>query len=80
VDEKGLYDVFSRKYFKPEEVTIVEHHRFEGPSAPDDMAVIYAIETTSGDKGILIDAYGTYSSSLVGDFLKTVSIKQQGEM
>ena len=79
VDEKGLHVSGEERYFKPDEVTIVEHHRFEGASAPEDMAVLYAIDA-QGVMGILIDAYGTYSEQHVGDFLRKVEdIKQQGD-
>ena len=36
-------DVDSGRTFKADELTIVEHYRFEGASDPDDMSVIYAI-------------------------------------
>jgi len=60
----------------PENMTIVEYHRFEGDSNPDDMSVVYAIETTSGLKGVMIDAFGTYSSEELSSFLSKVKIKK----
>ena len=44
-------DVDSGRTFKAEELTIVEHYRFEGASDPDDMSVVYAIESDDGLKG-----------------------------
>jgi hypothetical protein len=32
--------------------------RFEGMSDPDDNAILYAISTKNGRKGILVDGYG----------------------
>lgn len=55
--------------FKPEDVKVVEHHRFEGETNPDDMSVVYAIESRDGDRGIIVDAYGTYASPAVGELL-----------
>ncbi len=38
-----------------------EVHRIEGMSDPSDNCIIYAIETTNGLKGFLVNAYGIYS-------------------
>ena len=48
------------KAFKAEELTIVERHRFEGASDPDDESVVYAIESRDGIRGTLVDAFGPY--------------------
>lgn len=49
---------------KPEEFHVDEVHRFEGMTNPDDSSVLYAISSTKGVKGVLVDAYGVYSDSL----------------
>ena len=56
--------------FKSSDLTIVEHHRFEGMSDPDDSSVVYALEASSGLKGILVDAYGAYANWKTGALLK----------
>jgi len=76
-DKAGLKLVESGKIFTPEELTIVEHHRFEGESDPSDMAVIYAMESDDGQKGFYIDAFGTYSDPLAGDLLKRVKVHEE---
>lgn len=48
----------------PEDFEIKELYRFEGMSNPDDNSVIYAIESKDGDKGVLVDAYGTYAEAI----------------
>lgn len=48
----------------PEYFNILEVYRFEGMTSTDDEAVIYAVKTSGGLKGILVDAYGTYANSL----------------
>jgi hypothetical protein len=48
----------------PEDFNIDEFYRFEGDSNPDDSAVVYAISSSTGVKGILIDGYGAYSENL----------------
>lgn len=49
------------KCYNPNNFTVKEFHRFEGMSNPDDMSVVYAIEAADGEKGVMVDAYGTYA-------------------
>ncbi|WP_103070177.1 phosphoribosylpyrophosphate synthetase [Aquimarina sediminis] len=56
--------------FRPEEFTVAEYHRFEGASDPGDQSIVYAIETTDGHKGVLVDAYGIYSDPLSHDMIQ----------
>ena len=69
-------DVDSGRTFKAEELTIVEHYRFEGASDPDDMSVVYAIESDDGLKGIVADAFGLYANADLGGFLESVKIRE----
>ncbi len=64
----------SGKTFKPEELMIREYHRFEGVSDPDDMSIVYAIESQSGTRGTLVDAFGVYSNPAVSAFLKDLPV------
>jgi len=50
--------------FAPEEFTVDEFHRFEGMSSTDDNSIVFAISSHDGLRGILVDAYGVYASSL----------------
>ena len=63
--------------FAPQDLTIVEHHRFEGETDPDDMAIVYAIESRDGVRGTLVDAFGTYANPKLGEFLRNVKIREQ---
>jgi hypothetical protein len=38
----------TQKIFRPDEVVIREYRRFQGISDPDDMSIVYAIETEGG--------------------------------
>jgi hypothetical protein len=58
--------------FSPEEITIVDYFRFEGESNPDDMAILYAIETFDGTKGTISAAYGVYADQEVDQFILQV--------
>jgi hypothetical protein len=68
--------VDSGRSFKAEELTIIEHHRFEGASDPDDMAVLYAIESRDGVRGVVVDAFGVYANPALGEFLRKVRIRE----
>jgi len=50
----------------PEDFEVDAFYQFEGMSSPDDNSIVYAISGKNGIKGILVDAYRVYSSSLSG--------------
>ena len=72
VKDEGMYSPSNNKYYKPEEVHILNFFRFEGASDPADSAILYAIETNDGTKGTLTDAYGPQADLEVEKFLKQV--------
>ena len=53
---------------------IVEVHRFEGATNPDDSSVLYAIESNKGHKGVLVSAYGVYADSMSEEMAKKLSL------
>ncbi|MEO5683606.1 MAG: phosphoribosylpyrophosphate synthetase [Chitinophagaceae bacterium] len=52
----------------PDEFEIAEVYRFEGNTDPADEAVLYAIESKHGHKGLLVNGYGP-GADPVGDAL-----------
>ena len=74
--DQTFRDVDSGRTFKADELTIVEHYRFEGASDPDDMSVVYAIESNDGLKGLVADAFGLYANPDLGGFLEKVKIQE----
>jgi hypothetical protein len=43
---------------------IDEFYRFEGPSNPSDMSIVYAVTSEKYHlKGVLVNAYGTYANN-----------------
>lgn len=58
--------VCNSQKFNHDQFEITETYRFEGDSDPADEAVVYAIESHSGTKGLLVNGYG-YQSNPVGD-------------
>jgi hypothetical protein len=66
-----------KKSYKPKEIKAVNFYRYEGISDPDDMSIIYAIETCDGRKGTLVDAYGRYSDEETSVFMQDVEIQKK---
>ena len=60
----------STKSYAPDEIIIVDFYRFEGESDPDDMSILYALETTDGVRGTISSAFGTYGDTDALEFLK----------
>jgi hypothetical protein len=71
----GLRALDSGQMFRARDLVIREFHRYEGVSDPDDMAICYAIETRDGVRGVLVDAFGVYSSPRVSALLEDVPIR-----
>jgi hypothetical protein len=72
VTSRGLYSTSTSRYYRPEQVQVLNFFRFEGQSDPADNAILYVIETSDGLKGTLVDAYGTYSDGYTGRFMAEV--------
>src|SRR5262249_3137273 len=74
--DHSFTDVGNGRVYSPDRLTIVGHRRFEGVSDPDDMSVLYAIESEDGTKGIIVDAFGPYASPELGEFLEHVHVRE----
>lgn len=70
--EEGLINLDTNRIYSPHDVKISNFYRFEGESDPGDSAILYAIETSEGEKGILTDSYGPYSDTNVTAFINEV--------
>ena len=62
--------------FDVDEFEIVEVYRFEGNSDPSDEAVVYAIQSNSGLKGVLVNGYGISANQLSSDMAKRLIISR----
>lgn len=60
---------------KPEEFEIAEFYRFEGNSDPADEAVVYAIESKHGEKGILVDGFGPSSDAVSEALIEKLTLR-----
>jgi hypothetical protein len=63
--------------FNPEDFEIVEVYRFEGNTDPSDQAVVYAIESRTGMKGVLVNGYGVSADPLSSDMAKKLSVHRK---
>ena len=77
VEHFGIVDGALRSFgsgrrFNAAELVIREYHRFEGVSDPDDMSIVYALESVNGTRGTLVDAFGVYSDPAVSAFMDKV--------
>jgi hypothetical protein len=59
--------------FNAEEFEIDEVYRFEGATDPADEAVVYAIGSKTGLKGILVNAFGIYAEIMSDEMIKKLS-------
>jgi hypothetical protein len=60
--------------YDPENFEIVEVHRFEGNTDPADEAIVYAIESSDGQKGVLVNGYGISANPLTSAMAKKLSM------
>ena len=77
VVEEGLQVLRTGKILRPQDLVIRDVYRFEGISDPDDMAVVYALESTSGVLGTFIDAFGVYADPAKADALAEIPIRRR---
>ena len=66
--------VCNQEKFHPEDFEIVEVYRFEGDSDPADEAVVYAVESNKGDRGVLVSGYGISADEMTSDMAKKLSM------
>ncbi|MEO5996925.1 MAG: hypothetical protein ABIN89_09335 [Chitinophagaceae bacterium] len=59
---------------RPSEFEITEVYRFEGDSDPADEAVVYAIESKHGLKGVLVNGYGASADAMSDEMVKKLAV------
>ena len=62
--------VCNEQKFHVEDFEIVEVYRYEGDSDPADEAVVYAIESGRGDRGVLVSGYGISADEMTAEMAK----------
>ncbi len=65
--------ICNHEKFEPLDFEITEVYRFEGDSDPADEAIVYAIQSKTGVKGVLVNGYGIYSDPISDDMAKKLN-------
>lgn len=66
--------------YQPDDMKIVEYHRFEGMSNPADMSAIFAVECEDETQGLVVSSYGPYADIELINFLDKVKIENSDEI
>lgn len=64
--------------FNATDFEITEVHRFEGDTDPSDEAVVYAIESVTGLKGVLVNGYGIAADAMSAEMAKKLQERHTG--
>ncbi|MGV9010974.1 MAG: phosphoribosylpyrophosphate synthetase [Flavobacteriales bacterium] len=71
----GLFNV--QRPMDPAEFKIDSYHRFEGPSDPGDLSILYAVSSEANDlKGLLVGNYGPEGQGLLQRMVQPLKIQQ----
>lgn len=62
--------------YKLDDFEIVELYQYEGDSDPSEEATIYALESKSGLKGILVTGFGIYLDADIEKMLKKLHYRK----
>lgn len=62
--------------FDIDDFEITEMYRFEGNSDPSDEAVVYAIESKNGRKGVLVNGYGISAEGISAEMARKLSFER----
>ena len=80
LEEGMLKSLKTGRTYLPENLRIMEQHRFEGESNPADMSVVFAIKTHDGIKGTVISSYGTYADIPLIKFMDQVAMADKAKV
>ncbi len=76
VTDEGLLDDGKGNLHSPQEVKLMEFHRFEGETNPSDSSILYVLKLRNGKKGTVVDSYGAQGSEITSDFMNNAKQKQ----
>lgn len=62
--------------FNVTDFEIAEVYRFEGNTDPADEAAVYAVESNSGHKGVLVTGYGVSADGISAEMARKLSLSR----
>ncbi|MDO6470511.1 phosphoribosylpyrophosphate synthetase [Maribacter sp. 1_MG-2023] len=68
--DAGVENKSKKNTHNATQLEVVKFYRFEGMSNPDDNTILYVIETSTGEKGLLVDGYGMYAGNVPKDLIE----------
>ena len=74
--QRGFTIDFDLEGLKPADFAITESYRFEGESDPADEAVVYAIESVKGEKGVLVTGFGITAEGMAEEMVEKLRLKR----
>jgi len=72
--DSGVENKAKKNIHKAVDLNVVKYYRFEGQTNPDDSTILYAIETSTGEKGLLVDAYGVYAGNVSREMIEKLKL------
>ena len=72
--DAGVENKAKKNIHKAVDLNVVKYYRFEGQTNPDDSTILYAIETSTGEKGLLVDAYGVYAGNVSREMIEKLKL------
>ncbi|PHQ31302.1 MAG: phosphoribosylpyrophosphate synthetase [Leeuwenhoekiella sp.] len=73
--DDGIESKHLKKTWNAGQIEVEDAFRFEGMTNPGDNSVLYVINTDSGEKGLLVDAYGAYSGQISQEMIQKLKIE-----
>ena len=64
--------------FDIQDFEISEWYRFEGDTDPSDEAVVYAVESNTGVKGVLVTGYGISAEGMSAELAQKLRLDRNG--
>ncbi len=66
-----------KSIYQPQDVKISSFYTYEAESAPNYYSIMYAIETSDGKKGILVDEHCESPDNRVENFINSIKLAKQ---